>query len=297
MSTTPLLLAGLSVAFAFHCGLFNIGAEGQLMLGGLAAGWAGYAIQGLPWYLHLPLALLCGVAAGALWSLIAGALKAWKGIHEVISTIMLNYIAFNIGDYMVSSNGPLKAAGIIPATPYVLNTARLLPIIPNTRFSGGIFIALVMAVLMGYVLWHTRLGYRIRAVGKSPSAAEYAGIPPRQTMLLAMAISGGLAGLAGAVQVLGLSYRFSSTFSPGYGFDAIAIALLGSLHPFGIVLASLLFGILHAGSVKMQQTAGVSNDIIYAISGIIIFFVALRGVLVNFQSRFSHKNATAKVQK
>lgn len=137
---------------------------------------------------------------------------------------------------------------------------------------------------MGYLLWRTRLGYRIRAVGQSPSAAEFGGISPQQHMVYAMAISGGLAGLAGAVEVLGLHYRFYDAFSPGYGFDAIAIALLGQLHPVGVTAAALLFGTLRAGSVQMQQTAEVNRDIIFAISGVIIFFVALRGLLAGWAS-------------
>ncbi|NMC78900.1 MAG: ABC transporter permease [Chloroflexi bacterium] len=283
MSTTPLLFAGLAVAFAFHCGLFNIGVEGQLVVGGLVAGWAGYAIQGLPWILHFPLSLALGMLAGAFWGLLAGLLKAWRGVHEVINTIMLNYIAFHITSYLVSSEGPLKAEGQLPATPFVLDSARLPRLIPETRFSGGIFIALLAAVLVGYLLWKTRLGYRIRAVGKNPDAAEFGGISPKLSIIYTMAISGGLAGLAGAVEVLGLHYRFYSSFSPGYGFDAIAIALMGNLHPLGITLAALLFGILRVGSIQLQQTAAVSKDIVFAISGIIIFFIALRGVFADFR--------------
>ena len=285
LSTTPLLLAGLAVAFAFHGGLFNIGAEGQLIIGGLVAGWAGFAIPGLPWAIHLPLALMLGTLAGALWGALPGFLKARRGVHEVISTIMLNYVAFRITSYMVGSEGPLKAKGQLPATPFVAESARLVRLIPGTRFSGGIFIALAAAVGVGYLLWETRLGYRIRAVGKNPSAAEFGGISPARHMVIAMTISGGLAGLAGAVEVLGLHYRFYGAFSPGYGFDAIAIALLGQLHPVGVTAAALLFGALRAGSVQMQQAAGVSRDIVFAISGVVIFFVALRETLTGLLER------------
>lgn len=282
LGMTPLVFAGLAVALAFHGGLFNIGVEGQLVLGGLAAGWAGFAITGLPAFMHLPLALACGVLAGAAWGGVAGLLKARRGVHEVISTIMLNYVAFRVTSYLVSPAGPLKAEGQLPATPFVLDSARLARFIPPTRFSGGIFIALAAALLVGWVLWRTRLGYRLRAVGQNPSAAEYGGIQPQRHILITMALSGGLAGLAGAVEVLGLHYRFYDAFSPGYGFDAIAIALLGQLHPLGVVAASLLFGALRAGSVQMQQSAGVTRDIIFAISGVIIFFVALRGALAGW---------------
>ncbi len=285
LSTTPLVFAGLAVAFAFYGGLFNIGVEGQLVVGGLVAAWAGYAIPGLPLVIHLPLSIALGVLAGAAWSSIAGILKAWRGVHEVISTIMLNYIAFLLTSYMVSPDGPLKAPGQLPATPFILDSAKLGTLIPDTRFSGGIFIALAAALVVGYLLWGTRLGYRIRAVGKNPAAAEFGGISSQRQIVIAMAISGALAGLAGSVEVLGLHYRFYDSFSPGYGFDAIAIALLGQLNPFGVVAASLLFGILRAGSVEMQQSAGVSKDIIFAISGIIILFVALRGFFSELANR------------
>ncbi len=148
---------------------------------------------------------------------------------------------------------------------------------PDLRLNGGIFIALISAVIIGYLLWNTSIGYSIRAVGKSKTAAEFGGISYTKNVLLAMFISGCLAGIAGAIETLGLYFRFYSSFSPGYGFDAIAIALLGDLHPLGVVIASLLFGVLRVGSIQLQQTAGVSRDIIYAISGIIIFFIALRG--------------------
>ncbi|HEX9639471.1 MAG TPA: ABC transporter permease [Acidobacteriota bacterium] len=279
MSTTPLIFAGLAVAFAFHGGLFNIGVEGQLLVGGLAAGWAGYAVAGLPRPLHLLLALGVGFSAGALWGALAGWLKAWRGVHEVISTIMLNYVAFRFCSFMVGAAGPLKAEGQLPATPFVLESARLSRLIAGTRFSGGIVLALLAAAAVGYLLWRTRLGYRIRAVGQSPPAAEAGGIAPRRQMAAAMAISGGLAGLAGAVEVLGLHYRFYDAFSPGYGFDGIAVALLGQIHPAGVTAAALLFGALRAGAAEMQQVAQISRDVIFAISGAIIFFIALRGLL------------------
>lgn len=289
ISTTPLVFAGLAVAFAFYCGLFNIGVEGQLVIGALAASWVGFAFTGLPPILHIPLAMLVGALAGAGWSAIAGVLKAWRGVHEVISTIMLNYIAFRVSAYMVGTHGPLKAPGQLPASPFIQDSARLFPLIPDTRFSGGIFIAVITALVVAYLLWNTRLGYRIRAVGKSPTAAEFGGVSSRRQIVLTMSISGALAGLAGTIEVLGLHYRFYDSFSPGYGFDAIAIALLGALHPLGVIAASLLFGVLRAGSVEMQQSAGVSKDIIFAISGMIIFFIALRVVMSEFLSRRSTK--------
>jgi len=279
VTTTPLIFAGLAVAFAFQCGLFNIGVEGQLVMGALFAGWVGFAVSGLPPVVHVSLAFAAGMLAGALWSALAGFLKAKLGVHEVISTIMLNYIAFDFTTYMVSPSGPLKAPGQLPATPMILDSARLAPLIPNTRLSAAILIALLVVVVDGYLLWRTRLGYKIRAVGKNPAAAEYAGISPQRHMMIAMAISGAMAGMSGVVEVLGTDFRFYGSFSPGYGFDGIAIALLGQLHPLGILASALLFGVLRAGSVEMQQAAGVSADIVSAISGVIIFLVGLRVAL------------------
>ncbi|MCL5075706.1 MAG: ABC transporter permease [Chloroflexi bacterium] len=274
LSATPLIFTGLGVAVAFRCSLFNIGIEGQLILGGFFAAWVGFALTGLPKVVHLPLALLIAVGAGAVWAAIPGYLKARLGVHEVVSTIMMNYIAFKITGFFVGVRGSLRAPGQLPATPPVEESARLDRLIEGTRLTSGIFLALICAVIVWYLLFRTRLGYRIRAVGANPLAAEYGGINVSRSMVLAMAISGGLAGLAGGVEVLGLHYRFYDQFSPGYGFDAIAIALLGQLHPVGVVLASLLFGSLRAGSILMQQAAGISKDLILILSALIIFFVA-----------------------
>lgn len=275
LSATPLILGGLAVTISFRCGLFNLGAEGQIALGGLGAAWAGYWIRGLPVYIHLPLALLVGSLIGLVWSAIAGVLKAKLDMHEVITTIMMNYIAFNIAGWAVSTGGPMKAPGQIPASPPIADTARLPRILAGTRLHPGIFIALACVLLVWYLLFRTRLGYNIRAVGLSPSAAEYGGIRVARSIILTMAISGALAGLAGAVEVLGIHYRLYETFSPGYGWDAIAVALLGLLHPFGTLLAALLFGVLRSGSIPMQTVANVSRDMINVISALVIYFIAL----------------------
>ena len=275
LSATPLILGGLAVAVSFRCGLFNLGAEGQIALGGLGAAWVGYWVQGLPVYIHLPLALLVGALFGVVWSSIAGLLKARLNMHEVITTIMLNYIAFNITGWTVAPGGPLKAEGSIPASPPILATAKLARILAGTRLHAGIFIALLMVAVVWYLLFRTRLGYAIRAVGSNASAAEYGGISVARSIMLTMAISGFLSGLAGAVEVLGIHYRLYESFSPGYGWDAIAVALLGLLHPAGVLLAALLYGALRAGSVPMQAVADVNRDIINVISALVICFIAL----------------------
>ncbi len=275
LSATPLILGGLAVAISFRCGLFNLGAEGQIALGGLGAAWAGHWIQGLPIYIHLPLALLAGSLAGSAWSALAGVLKARFQMHEVITTIMMNYIAFNIAGWAVSTGGPMKAPGQIPASPPIEETAKLPRILAGTRLHPGVLIALACVIFVWYLLFRTRLGYAIRAVGLNPTAAEYGGISVGRSIVITMAISGALAGLAGAVEVLGIHYRLYETFSPGYGWDAIAVALLGMLHPFGTLLAALLFGALRAGSIPMQTVANVSRDMINVISALVIYFIAL----------------------
>jgi simple sugar transport system permease protein len=247
---TPLIFSGLAVAVALRAGLFNIGAEGQLLVGGIAAAWVGYALKGLPTLFHLPLTLAAGALAGALWGLVPGVLKALRGAHEVIVTIMMNYVAIHLTHYLV--NHPLRdAASDALKTPPVLPSARLFSLddlssdtlsrfgIParTTNFSTGFLLALVAAGLVAILIRRTALGFEIRAVGEGADAARTAGIPVPRTLITAMAISGALAGLAGAVEVLGVHRRFLDAFSPGYGFDSIAVALLGGLNPGGIVLS------------------------------------------------------------
>ncbi|MBI4788978.1 MAG: ABC transporter permease [Chloroflexi bacterium] len=294
LSTTPLILGGLAVAVGFRCGLFNMGVEGTIVLGGLVAAWIGYAIA-LPPIVHLLVALLGGAVMGGIWGGIPGYLKARYNIHEVITTIMLNYIAFAIAGYMVAVGGPMKDVGQLPTSPEILATARLDRIMPPTRLSGGIFIALAMALLTWFFLFRTRYGYKLRAVGLGRDAAAYVGISPQRYMVLAMVLSGALGGLAGAVEVLGVHYRFYENFSPGYGWDAIAVALLGLVHPFGVVAAAFIFGALRSGSVAMQAVAQISKDVVLILSAFIIFFMAmnqsLRPIL---ERRFTRLEAKAK---
>ena len=275
LSATPLLLGGLAVAVGFRCGLFNMGVEGQIVLGGLLPAYLGYAVS-LPRYLHLPIGLLSGILVGAMWGAIPGYLKARFRIHEVITTIMLNYIAFSIGGYMVAVGGPMKEIdGSLPASPRILESARIPRLLEGTRLTAGILIALAVAVLVWIFLFKTRLGFKLRAVGFNSNAAEYAGISPKKFTVLAMVLSGGLAGLAGAIEVLGVHYRFFENFSPGYGWDAIAVALLGLLHPVGVTAAAFLLGALRSGSVAMQAVAQISKDVVLILTALIIFFTAM----------------------
>ncbi len=271
--STPYIFAGLAVALGFRCGLFNIGVEGQLFIGAMAATYVGYSIKGLPMLIHLPLALSAGALAGALWSAIAGFLKAYTGAHEVVTTIMLNYVAFRLSDYMLT--GPMKRSGFNPVSPPVEKSAWLPKLAPDPlRFHAGFFLALAVAYFVYWFLWKSTWGFEIRTVGANPNAAKYAGMSIAKNFILAMAISGALAGLSGTSEILGVNHFMAQAFSSGYGFDSIALALLGKSHPVGVVLASLLWGFLRAGATRMQSAAGIPIDIVQIIQGMVIVFVA-----------------------
>ena len=274
----PLVLSGLGIGLAFRAGLFNIGAEGQMVVGGLATAVASFAIAGLPIWIHLPLALVIGLSVGALYAAIAGILKAATGAHEVISTIMLNLISFRLLDYVLRQPVIQKEGRSDPISKAVLETAelpRLLAFIDgNLRLHAGLFIMLLAVALVYWLLFRSKLGFAFRISGENPGAARYAGIHAGLTVVLAMAIAGALAGLAGATQISGVLGRATPGFTAGIGFDAIAVALLGRSHPVGILLAGLLFGALEAGGRQMQVDAGVSIDLIGIIQALIIIFVA-----------------------
>jgi simple sugar transport system permease protein len=272
--STPYIFAGLAVALGFRGGLFNIGAEGQLFAGGLASVYVGYAISGLPWYIHLPLALLAGIVGGAIWGAIPGFLKARTGAHEVINTIMMNYVAFRLTDYLLQG-GPMTRPDGLPITPEIKPSAYLPALFPRPmRLHAGFFLALAVAAVVYWFLWKTTHGFEIRMVGANPNAARYAGVRITRTTVLTMALSGALAGLAGANQVLGLDHKLVRAFSTGYGFDSIALALLGNRHPVGLVLSSLLCVFLRGGAARLQSLAGVPVELIRIVQGMVIIFVA-----------------------
>ncbi len=272
---TQLILTGLSVAISFRCGIFNLGAQGQILLGAMAAAWVGYSIQGLPPVLHITLALLLGAVVGMLWSAVAGFLKARLNMHEVITTLMMNYLIINFKSWIVGPKGPMKAPGIIPASPPVLDSARLPRIWEDARLHVGVVIAVIAVVAAWYLLFRTRLGYKIRAVGLSASAAEYGGIEVARNIIVTMAISGVLAGLAGGIEVLAVNFRFSQDLTASYAWDAIAVALLGGQHPLGTMVAALLFGALSAGFTNTQGVADVSRDTVLIVTALIIFLMVL----------------------
>ena len=267
--STPLIFSGLAVAFAFKAGLFNIGGQGQLLMGAIFAAYLGFAIQGLPWFVHMPIALIGGSLAGAAWAGIAGVLKAYTGAHEVITTIMLNYIAGNLTDFL--ANGPWKAEGIITRTPEIMETA----VIPTWGFIPvGFLLACFMAWLVYYLLYRTTWGYALRTTGLNANAAMYAGIKVSRVIVLTMAISGFLAGMGGAVESLGVVGRFQPGFNAGLGFEGITVALLAKTNPLGVIPAAILIGAMQAGGSQMQFDAGVRFQIIDVILGLMLFFVS-----------------------
>ncbi len=297
VQTTPFIFGGLSVALGFRVGLFNIGAEGQLFIGAMTSVFAGYAITGLPAYIHIPLALLAGAAGGALWGFIPGYLKAKTGAHEVIITIMMNYIAFKLSDFML--RGPMKDPNeYTPKTPWIQESAQLTRFFPDTiRFHIGFFIALAVAYFVYWLLFKTTWGFELRTVGSNPNGARYAGINTTKATVVAMSLAGSLAGLAGANEVLGLNYRLVPSFTSGYGFDSIALALLGKNHPMGVVLSALLFGFLRNGSRQMQLKSGVPIDIVSILQALILAFIAAPAIIRSIYrlKKPDHEEETIKV--
>jgi ABC-type uncharacterized transport system permease subunit len=274
VASTPYIFGGLAVALGFRAGLFNIGAEGQIFVGAIFSAYAGYAITGLPAIIHVPLAIFAGFLGGALWGFIPGWLKAKTGGHEVINTIMMNYIAFRLSDWLLS--GPMKRPDSFnPVSPTIQNSAKLFRFFGEPiRFHLGFFIALATAWLVYWFLFRTKWGFDLRTVGANPRAGRYAGMSVAFVTMLAMSLSGGLAGLAGTNEVLGLNHNLAMAFSSGYGFDSIALALLGKSHPLGVVLAALLFGTLRNGATRMQLVAGIPIDIISILQALILAFIA-----------------------
>lgn len=282
--TTPFILTGLSVAVAFKVSLFNIGASGQFVIGTLFAVAVGINFDGLPVFVHLPLAIIAGVIGGMIWGAIPGILKVYTGAHEVIVTIMLNYVAALLGGWAVYAGGsqgqtpgPLwdRTAGPISETPDVLASAQIPWLFgPPYRVHYGVFIALAAAVFIWWLIFKTPFGFALRTVGQNMRAARYAGIRVNYTIILTMAIAGGLAGLAGAIETLGLNHKFAPEFGGAVGFDGITVALLGQTHPFGVLLAAFMFGALDGGASTMQFESGVSADVIQIIQALVLAFVA-----------------------
>lgn len=272
--SVPLIIIGLGLALAFRAGAFNIGAEGQFYAGAIAATWLGLHLGALPSPLAVTVVLSGAALAGALWVSVPVLLRVRYGVLEVISTLLLNFVAEATTSLMVQ--GPLQERqGIYPQSDAIAEQARL-PLLPGTRLHAGLLLALLGALLLRYLFARTRWGFQLRAVGLGPRAAEISGrIDSRRMAAVALALSGAIAGLAGGVEVAGVSYALFQNLSPGYGFTAIAVALLGRLHPFGVVLAGLLFGALEAGAGAMQRDAGVPAVAVYVVEAVVIVVVLL----------------------
>jgi simple sugar transport system permease protein len=274
--TTPLLLAGLGVGIGFKAGLFNIGAQGQFLMGAIGSVAVAVAFSHSPAVIAIPFALLGGMIAGAFWGFVPGLLKATSGAHEVVTTIMMNYIALALLSWIVI--GPLRQAGSVsPSTPSV--GAAALPIFLDRSGHIGILIALAAVPIAWFLLYRTTRGFEIRAVGANPDAARYAGVRPRRLIVMTMSIAGMLAGLAGATTILGVTHQMNTTFSTSVGFDSITVALLGRSNPVGVMLAALLFGAMRAGAGPMQINAGVPVELVDFIQALILLFLIANVVL------------------
>ncbi len=282
LKSIPLMLTSLAIVLAFRANVFNIGAEGQIYLGALFAVWAGINLR-LPALPHIFVTLLFGMIGGCLWGAIPGYLKAVRGFNEVVVTIFMNYIAIAIVSYLV--HAPLRESGWNFQTRAIADSARLPVILQDTDLHFGLVIALVMAAVVHVLLFHTTLGYQLRMVGYNAEAARYAGLRVTRLTVIALALSGALAGLAGAVEIAGVQYRLLEGFSPGWGFDAIAVALVGRLHPLGALLAALFFGGLRTGANSMQTAVGLPVVVVYVIQGLTVLFMAVGAALQHTRAR------------
>ncbi len=296
-ATTPYIFTTLAVIFAFQAGLFNIGAEGQLKIGALVSAVVGINLGGVPPLAAVPIALVAGCLGGAVWGAIPGALKAFAGAHEVITTIMLNYIASFITGFLVGADGPLRGKNMQTTAP--ISKSSHVPTIfdydsaasagsTNTPLHWGFIVAIIVAVILYWILWKTPLGFEIRTVGLNPSAARYAGINVARITIIAMAVSGLLAGMSGAFEVMGnpnYNYQYSDSLGANYGFNSIAIALLAKNNPIAAIPAALLFAALQSGASQMQfDTVGANGtqlpgDLIAMIQALVIIFVAADQIL------------------
>jgi simple sugar transport system permease protein len=278
---TPLIFTGLAVAVGFRCGLLNIGAEGQLTIAAFATAWAGISFANSSAWILIPLTCLVAILSGALWGTIPGVLKARFGSHEVINTIMMNFIAVGVASALTQTYFKERGDAILETQPigapaHIPRLGQIIPAVPARLPVNVAFILALVACGLVYVfLWKTKWGYEIRATGSNASAAEYGGISIKKQIVLAMAVSGGLAGMVAINEVLGYRYRYYQGFSPQYGFTGIAVALLGRNHPLGVLLAALFFGALTRGGLFVDIfTEKVSKDLVLILQALVILFVA-----------------------
>lgn len=289
-AVTPLIFAGLAVAFAFRTGLFNIGVEGQFIVGQLAAAWVG-ASWNLPPFLHAAVAVLVAMIAAGLYAGIAGWLKAKLGVHEVITTIMLNYVALFGSNYAIRAllgGSSDRSPDILPSAS--LQAQWLSNLFDGARINWGLLLALIFSLLVYWLLWKTTTGYELRAVGFNPNASEYAGMSVSKNLFLAMLVSGMLAGIGGATDVLGVNgnMAISGGFT-GIGFDGIAVALIGNNNPFGVIFGALLFGGLSFGADNMQRVEGIPTESIQIVISVVVYFVAAASLVTWLLGKFRRR--------
>lgn len=274
LAATPLIFTGLGSAIAFRAGVFNVGVEGSLYLGAFAAAWVGFTFTSLPGWLLIPLCILVAAAVGGVWSYIPGVMKARLIVDEIVTTILLNYVAILFTSYLVTY--PFKVPGIANAmSAEIAPAAHLARFMSSSQFNSGFLIALAAVVVIAFLMRRMNLGFELRSVGDNLVFSRWMGMPTANIIEKVMFISGLLGGLAGAVQVLGVHYRFTANFSPGFGFTGITIALLARNNPIGVLLAGLLFGVLRSGSATMELFTDVPRDLIRVLEATVIFFAAM----------------------
>ena len=274
VATTPVLFTGLATALAFRAGVFNVGVEGSLYLGAFAAAWVGFTWVGLPGPLLVVAAILAAAVAGLVWSIFPGVARALWNVNEVVTTLMLNYVAILLTSYLV--NYRFLAPGVANSmSPLVAPRAQLASLLPPSQLTIAFPVALGVTILYAYLFRATTLGYELRLTGLSPGFAKASGISLAWTIVIAMLLSGAIGGLAGGFQVLSVNYRFVDNFSPGYGFTGIAVALLGRNHPVGIVFAALFFGALSNGGAMIQLFSSIPIDLINVLQGTVMIFAVI----------------------
>lgn len=280
---TPLILTGLAASVTSTAGILNLGTEGQLYIGGFAAALVGFAVKGLPAPVHVSMCILTAALAGGAWSCIAAALKVKGNTNEVVVTIMANYIAILLTGYLV--NYPFKAPGSIrSATEYIQKTAELPRLVPFSRLSAGFLIAIALVLLLCYVMTKTTVGYEWKMVGLNEEFARYGGITTSNVIFTTMLVSGAIAGVAGAIEVMGVHQRFIDNLSPGYGFDGLLIALIAGNHPVRVLLVAALFGALRTGAIGMEQVTSVPSELSVVIQSLIILCAAVQSALIAFRA-------------
>lgn len=276
--TAPLLIGGLAIAFGFKAGLLNVGVEGQIYAGGAAAAAVGITPLPVPGWLHVTLAIVAGFIGGALWGVIPALLKAYRGVSEIVITLMLNYVGIQFASLLVHEPSPLALKdSFFPQSPNILPAARLPILIKGTSLHAGLIIGLILAILIYLALRYTPFGFRTKMTGQNPEAARYAGINVKKQIIIVMLISAGLGGLVGTGEVLGLKWALYDYFAVGLGYDSIAVALMANTNPLGVILSSVFFGALRAGAGKMQVAVGIETPIAQVIQAIAVLFVIAIG--------------------